>query len=321
MKTFCINLLIIFITLVTGGCQKTAEIKTAEQHYKIIYNVAVDVETDDYEIFSMNPDGSEKKNITNSPGLEWTYYAYKNKIFFISDRDTCHRCYFLYEMDSEGNNVRKISGIQLADSWMSSRNDGSELIVRPSNKIDTAFYIINVESGSLISKLKPDLPYFSDPLFIPGSNKIVFRGSYSAFKKDRKYFDELFMINNDGNDLQQLTHYPEDDTTAKWYNYHAGPPKWHPTENFISYNSLQENKRSLYAITPDGKKQWKLTGNLLEEGWHDWSPDGKWLAIGISDSAETQFHIAIMNWKTKKINILTDTTYKYQQAPVFVEVQ
>ncbi|MDH3712170.1 MAG: hypothetical protein OER04_19945, partial [Cyclobacteriaceae bacterium] len=116
----------------------------------------------------------------------------------------------------------------------------------------------------------------------------------------------------------QLTAYPQSDTTAPWYAYKAGAPRWHPTEYFISYQSLQNGKYSLYAVTPDGDKQWKLTENQMQEGWHNWSPDGHWLAIELFDSAQSQFHIGLMNWETKKMEILTDSSYQYQQAPVFV---
>ena len=77
----------------------------------------------------MNFDGSGKKNITNYEDVAWTYNAYKNRLFFISDRDTCYRCFFLYECNADGNNLKKVSNLQLEDSWMSSRNNGEEMIV------------------------------------------------------------------------------------------------------------------------------------------------------------------------------------------------
>ncbi|MBT8218909.1 MAG: PD40 domain-containing protein, partial [Bacteroidia bacterium] len=123
-----------------------------------------------------------------------------------------------------------------------------------------------------------------------------------------------------GSNSLQLTQYPASDTTAEWFAYKAGPPRWHPTENYITYQSKQNGKYSLYAVTPDGQKHWKLTDNAQDEGWHDWSPDGRWLAIELFDSEQTQFHIGLMNWETKELNILTDTTYQYQQAPVFVKI-
>jgi len=47
--------------------------------------------------------------------------------------------------------------------------------------------------------------------------------------------------------------------------------------------------------------------------------DGKWLAFNSSDIEENQFHITLMNWISKEQKQLTDTTFKSQQAPVFIE--
>ena len=91
--------------------------------YKIVYNVFEDREKDNYDIYTMNMDGSGKKNITNTPGVECVYHAYQDKVYYISDIDTCHRCYFLYEMDADGNNKRKVTDLQLEDSWMGGRID------------------------------------------------------------------------------------------------------------------------------------------------------------------------------------------------------
>lgn len=314
-------LILLLPTLIScRGSNKSGEEsnKVNEPEYAIAYNVLLNDSTDNYEVFTMNMDGSDKKNITNLGGVEWTYYSYEDKLYFISDKDTCQRCaYFLYESDYKGNNRRKVSDIPLADSWMSSRNNGSEFIVRPNTKMDSAFYIID-NKGKQIQKIETGLPNFSDPLFINNGSQIVFRGGSKKSKREPEYKEELYLINSDGTGLKQLTHYPTSDTTAPWWAYKAGPPKLHPTEKFISYQSYQNGKYSLYAITIDGKKQWKLTENQEDEGWHNWSPDGKWLAIEIFDNAQTQFHIGLMNWKTKEMKVITDTSFQYQQSPNFV---
>ena len=135
-----------------------------------------------------------------------------------------------------------------------------------------------------------------------------------------KNFDEgIYLINDDGSGLKRLTTYPNGDTTAAWHAYRAGPPAWHPTENFISYTSFQQGKYSLYRVSPDGSEQMKLTQNSETETYHEWSPDGKWLAVEVSDSAATQYHIGLMNWDTKQLQLLTDTLFKYQQSPVFIK--
>lgn len=305
----------LFVFLQTGFGQKSAK----KENYVIAYNVLQDQEKDDYEVYAMNLDGTNKKNITNHADVAWVYHAWKNKIFFISDRDACKRCYFLYEMDADGGNLRKIFDGRLKDSWMGTRKDGREIVVAPRLENEQKFYIIDVQTGKIVREIAPQLAYINDPTFSPDGKKIVFRGSTEKRTKESKSFDELYIINEDGTNLKQLTNYPKDDKTAEWFQYHAGPPRWNRKENFITYQSKQNGKNSLYAVTPDGKKHWKLTDNKLNEGWHEWSPDGKWLAIEMYDEKQTEFGIYLMNHETKEVKKLTELKdSKLQQAPVFV---
>jgi hypothetical protein len=59
----------------------------AQKQYKIVYNVLEDREKGNYEIYSMNMDGTGQKNIANTPGVKWVYYAYKDKLYYLSDKD------------------------------------------------------------------------------------------------------------------------------------------------------------------------------------------------------------------------------------------
>ncbi|MEY8779927.1 TolB family protein [Allomuricauda sp. XS_ASV26] len=283
----------------------------------LVYNVLLDADIDNYEVFSMELDGSNKTNITDRPDLEWTYFSQEDTLYFISDRNACKRCYFLYKSSFDGKNIQKVSDLELADSWMSTRHNGSELIVKPKLIDESTFYVLN-KNGKIIKRLETGLPFAADPLFVNNEEQIVFRGGRTNSKRVQGFNEELYIIDEDGKNLKQLTHYPEQDTTAAQYGYRAGAPKLHPTENFVTYQSKQNGKYSLYAVSLDGNKSWKLTENKQNEGWHDWSPDGNWLAIELFDNEQSQFHIGLMNWETKELKILTDDTYTYQQAPNFI---
>ena len=283
----------------------------------LVYNVLRDADIDNFEVYAMNLDGSNKKNITDLYPVDWTYYSHKDTLYFVSDRGACKRCYFLYKSNFKGENVQKVSELELADSWMSSRKDGTELIVKPKLITENTFYILD-QKGNIINRLETGLAFAADPLFVNDGKQVVFRGGKTVGKNIDGFDEELYIIDSDGGNLKQLTHYPEDDSSAGKYGYRAGAPKLHPTENFVSYQSKQDGKYSLYATTLDGSKTWKLTENTQNEGWHDWSPDGKWLAIELFDDQQSQFHIGLMNWETKEMEILTDDTFKYQQAPHFM---
>jgi TolB protein len=287
--------------------------------YKIAYNVLEDKDRDNYDIYSMNMDGSDRKNITNTSGVEWVYHAYENKIFFISDRDTCHRCYFLYEMDSEGGSVKKLSSLQLEDSWMSSRNSATEMIVlgRIGKQVRNQLFLVNLTNGTYRQITDDSISQKRDPLFLPSGNEIVI-----AFRPDKKLRetvpDELWKMNIDGSNKKQLTNFPTEDTATAWYDYHAGPPQWNSKYKFISYLSRQKGRHQIYAVTPDGKRQWQVTTGDMGSGWHSWSPDGKWLVMDKTSPDETSYDIYLMNYKTKKTVQLTSDV-KYEQAPVIVK--
>ncbi len=285
---------------------------------RIAYNVFTNSPKDNYEIFVMDMEGKNKRNITNTPGVEWVYASHGDRLYFLSDRDTCHRCYFLYEMDATGGNLRRLSDRQLQDSWVASRMNGTEFLVDPKGIRDTAFFLIDAK-GLVADTLYHGLAYANDPCFSPDGEQVVFRGSGKKFKEGIGFLDELYVINTDGSDLHQLTHYPAADTSAEWWQYHAGPPFWDANTNRISFMSMRKGNYSIFSINPDGSDERQLTGDSLSEGWHAWSPDGEWLVFNASDRAETWFDIALISKEGgEAMRLTTDTLF--EQAPVFVEV-
>ncbi|OFZ09265.1 MAG: hypothetical protein A3D92_12245 [Bacteroidetes bacterium RIFCSPHIGHO2_02_FULL_44_7] len=313
--------LLIAIAFLGAYAHVQGQKNVGSHQYFIAYNIHEHdtIHPNNYEVMTMNMDGTDKKNITNHPDVAWTYYAYENRLFYISDKDTCSRCFFLYETDVNGANVRKVSDLMLEDSWMSARKNGEELVVagRIGKDLRYQLFIVNTETGAYKQLTHEPNAKYGDPCFSPDGTQIVFY--YQQDKKNKSSHEELFVMKDDGTEMTQLTHYPEDNPSAKDYGYRAGGTKWHPTENFISYVSLQDGRHSIFAITPDGKKQWKLIDNELSDGYHDWSSDGKWLCFNKADIGETQYHIVLMNWETKEQKQLTDTRYSSQLSPVFVE--
>lgn len=286
---------------------------------RIAFNTPEDPKTDDYDIYVMGIDGSGIKNITNNKDVAWTYYAWKDRLFSISDRGVCRRCYVLYESDADGNGLRKITNLQLEDSWMGTRNNGGEIVV--SGRIDTRvrfqLFIVDTATGHYRQLTNEPAAAFRDPSFSPDGKQIIY--VYKKNRTDRAEIEELYIMNADGTNRRKLTTYPKDDPLGKDPGYHVGPPHWNAKYNFISYQSNQAGGQSIYAITPDGRKQWKLMDSKLDAGWHDWSPDGEWLAFDSRDATTGRYDIYLMNYKTKELKKVTGTSdKKYHQAPVFV---
>lgn len=284
--------------------------------FKIAYNVAYDLDVDNYEIFVMNADGSEQRNISNRPGVDWVYYAHKDRLYFVSDRDSTSRKYFLYEMKWDGTEVRKITDFLVHDSWMSSRKDGTEFVVaiNKDDDYDTRdLYIINIE-GEIITQLTDDDFQNTDAHFSPDGSQIVFRSN-------RSEYDELYIMNDDGSGIRQLTDFPKDDESALEWEYHAGPPQWVDSTR-ISYISKQNYNYSIFSISPRGTNVKQLTpdstsnGYYSNEGWHSWSRDKKYIAFNATNMVGN-YDIYIMKSDITELKRLTRTQW-FDQAPVFV---
>jgi TolB protein len=128
------------------------------------------------------------------------------------------------------------------------------------------------------------------------------------------------MMNADGTGMQQLTSYPASDTTAQWHDYHAGPPFWEPSQNVISYMSLQKGNYSIFTVKPDGSEVKQLTGDEMGEGWHAWSSDGQWIVFDGSDVKGESYDIYLMKADGTEVRKITDD-WRTEQAPIFAEVK
>lgn len=152
---------------------------------------------------------------------------------------------------------------------MDFKNDGKEAIVsgRIGKNLRYQLFMINTVTGSYEQLNNDPTGLFSDPAFSPDGKQIAF--VYRKNKRDRSQHEEIYPMNIDGSDIKQLTFYPQNNISRDSSGYKAGSSHWHPKQNFISYISMQDGKHSIFAITPDGKKQWKLTNNIFSEAYHD----------------------------------------------------
>ena len=302
----------LFSILVIGCSEKKTsdeqDIPTTESVLKIAYNVLDDTASEDYEIYVMNTDGTGKTNVSNNPGVDWVYYAWKDKIYFVSDRDSTYRKYFLYEMNADGSEVRRISKFLVVDSWLSGRNDGTEFIVTTIENDNKRFVLIDKEGNILQNILTPEYA-INDPYFSPDGSQIVFR-SYESGR------DELWIMDvDDTASRKQLTRYPRGDTARR--GYHAGPPVWEPNRNIISYISKRGDNHQIFTTSSDRSARSILTTGELHYGWHSWSPDGNTIALESGDINFENIDIYLMDFETGEMTQLTDS-WKLEQAPVFV---
>ena len=286
------------------------------QAQQLIYNF-YDSSRKDYDLMVSNLDGTGKRNITRHNSVDWTYYAYGDTLYFISDRDTCNRCFFLYRSRPDGSGLQKVSNLMLEDSWMSSRNRGTEMVVS-ARTANTRFqlYLLNLANGSYRQITHDTAAYYNDPVFVQEGSKIAYR--YRSQRRNRNQITEIWIMDADGSNRRQLTQYPDSLAAKPVAGYHAGAPKWNAAGGFISYQSMRNGKYHIYAVSPDGKKHWQVTNTSLNEGWHDWSTDGRWLLFDCFNDAQDSFDIVLMNMETGEQRWITKGEWKGEYAPIFI---
>ena len=101
MRLLLIFSLILLVLMFGGVCQVFAE---APKTPKILFTSRRD---GNYEIYMMNPDGSEQVNLTQHPAidLQAAWSPTGEQILFVSDRGGTRD---LYLMDADGGNVRRV---------------------------------------------------------------------------------------------------------------------------------------------------------------------------------------------------------------------
>ncbi|QQS38124.1 MAG: PD40 domain-containing protein [Ignavibacteriales bacterium] len=175
-----------------------------------------------FDIFSANADGSDVKQLTNTPGYdaEATVSPKGDKIIFTSTRDGDPE---LYVMDIDGSNQKRLTFEKGYDGGAFFSQDGSKIVFRasrPKSEKDLEDYndlvkngyvrptaleifVMNADGSEMKQITNLGKASFA-PFLHPDGKRIIF--SSNANSKSGRDFD-LYTINIDGTNLQQITYF------------------------------------------------------------------------------------------------------------------
>ena len=100
-----------------------------------------------------------------------------------------------------------------------------------------------------------------------------------AFYSQRDDNYDIYVINDNGSNLQRLT---TDPATDCW-------PEWTPDGTHISFTSDRSGKYEIWIMKADGTEQRKL----IDGYWHAWSPDGRQIALVIKQNSTYSIYSAV----------------------------
>lgn len=221
------------------------------------------VRTGDTEIFEVDPDSGDARNITRSPNSEERYPCWSpdgKQIAFTSNRDGA---YNLYICNIDGSGVRQLThekapSVAYMPSWVGERivfglhRDKPEMASMRSDGTDLKL-----------------LGAGHDPCFSPDGTKIAYTGEVTGGVS-------VFVMNADGSAKRRIVK-----DANPWG---AVFPAWSPDGKQIVYSFKAGEALELFIVEGDGKgspRQLTHLGKICTPA--AWSPDGKWISFRYTD--------------------------------------
>lgn len=213
-----------------------------------------------YEIYTINPDGSGLKRLTDSQFSDTTpsWSPDGLRLAFASDKPD--DIFEIYVMNADGSEISRLTTNSAEARTPAWSPDGTRITFVSNRDGDDEIYVMNAD-GSEQTRLTYDPGEDRAPVWSPDGARITFNSN-----RDGDF--EIYVMNADGSDLTQLTNSP----VNAW-------PAWSPDGEHIAFNSNRDGDFEIYIMNIDGTDLTQLTNNSASDIHPSWSPDSTHLTF------------------------------------------
>jgi len=211
----------------------------------------------DGDILTMNPDGSNIINLTNSPDFTEKDPAWApdgQNIVYASNQEGQWQ---IYRIPAGGGDVTKLTdtGDNTQPCWFRSGGllSGSEWIAFTSNRDENPEVYLMKNDGSDPRNLTNQPDNDSQPVGSPDGKTVL-------FTSDRDGNQEIYRVGEDGSGLVNLTNNPANDSLAVW----ARNGDW------IAFTTNRDGNSEVYMMASDGTNPYNATRDPAEDFSYSW---------------------------------------------------